>query len=148
MNGYIPQHGSAEKTAFGAFDDLDYENKLDSRQSRRTKERIFAFCSPFSFSRNKKKKGRSKPKSVFAYLLINRIGRMIHENCALLVIELAVHSSIPNQIHNPFLAFVLVQAQSCGQIPKSRAVSSPSQPDANANKKSMACVSTYLISIL
>jgi hypothetical protein len=29
-----------------------------------------------------------------------------------LVVELAVHSGVPDQVYNPFLAFILVQAQS------------------------------------
>ena len=46
------------------------------------------------------------------YLLINRIGRVVHENRAFLIIELAIHSHVSDQIYDPLLAFVLIEAQS------------------------------------
>lgn len=42
------------------------------------------------------------------YLLIDRIGRMIHQNGAFLVIQFPIHSRIANQVDDPFFAFVVV----------------------------------------
>lgn len=44
-----------------------------------------------------------------AYLLINRICRVVHENRAFLVVELAIHSRVSDQVHDPLLAFVLIE---------------------------------------
>lgn len=42
---------------------------------------------------------------------------MVHQNGTFLVIQFAVHAGIADQIDDPFLAFVVVQAQSGGEIP-------------------------------
>ena len=48
------------------------------------------------------------------YLLIDRIRRVVHQDSALLVIQLAVHTRVTDQVHDPFLAFVLVEAETGG----------------------------------
>ena len=45
------------------------------------------------------------------HLLINRIRGMIHQYRALLVIELSIHARVPDKVHDPLLAFILIQAQ-------------------------------------
>ena len=42
---------------------------------------------------------------------------MIHQHRALLVVELPVHARIADEVHDPFLTFVLVEAEAGGQIP-------------------------------
>lgn len=41
------------------------------------------------------------------YLLIDGVGWMIHQHCALLIIQLAIHTGVPDQIDDPFLSFVI-----------------------------------------
>ena len=50
-------------------------------------------------------------------LLIDGIGRMVHQHRALPVIELAVHARIADEVDDPFLAFGFVEAQARGEIP-------------------------------
>ena len=51
------------------------------------------------------------------HLLVHRVRGMIHQNRALLVVELPIHACIANEVHDPFLAFVLVEAETGGEIP-------------------------------
>ena len=51
------------------------------------------------------------------HLLIDRVRRMIHQHRPLLVVELSIHARIANEVHDPFLAFVLVEAEAGGEIP-------------------------------
>lgn len=51
------------------------------------------------------------------YLLIDRIGGVVHQNRAFLVIQFAIHTCVPDQVNNPLFAFVLVQAKACREIP-------------------------------
>lgn len=41
-------------------------------------------------------------------LLVYRVCGVIHEDCAFLVVELAVHSCVADEVYYPLLAFVLV----------------------------------------
>lgn len=50
-------------------------------------------------------------------LLIDRVRWVIHEYRSLLVVELAVHASIADQIDDPLLAFVLIEAEAGGEVP-------------------------------
>lgn len=45
---------------------------------------------------------------------------MIHQHRPLLVVELPIHARIANEVHDPFLAFVLVEAEAGGEIPGMR----------------------------
>ena len=51
------------------------------------------------------------------HLLVHRVRRMVHQHRPLLVVELPIHARIANEVHNPFLAFVLVEAEAGGEIP-------------------------------
>jgi hypothetical protein len=43
---------------------------------------------------------------------------MVHEDSAFLIINLGVDSCITDEVDDPFLALVLVQAQTGGQVPE------------------------------
>ena len=43
------------------------------------------------------------------HLLIHGICGVIHQYRALLVVELAIHAGVPDEVHDPFLALVLVE---------------------------------------
>ena len=47
-------------------------------------------------------------------LLIYRVCRVIHQHRSLLVVEFSIHSRVPDQVDDPLLSLVLVQAQTCG----------------------------------
>lgn len=44
------------------------------------------------------------------YLLIHRVRRMVHQHRALLIVQFAIHACVTDQVYDPFLAFVLIQA--------------------------------------
>ena len=50
-------------------------------------------------------------------LLVDRVRRMVHQHRPLPVIELAVHASVSDQVDDPFLAFVFIEAEAGGEIP-------------------------------
>jgi len=45
------------------------------------------------------------------HLLVDGLWRVVHDNCALLVVDLGVYSSVPDEVHDPLLAFVLVESE-------------------------------------
>jgi hypothetical protein len=49
-------------------------------------------------------------------LLVDRLGRVVHDNSALLVVDLGVNPGVADQVDNPLLTLVLVQAETSGQI--------------------------------
>lgn len=55
---------------------------------------------------------------LFDHLLIHALRRMVHHHGASLIINLCVHSCVPNQVDNPFLAFTLRQTQPGREIPE------------------------------
>ena len=59
------------------------------------------------------------------HLLIHRIRGMVHQDRALLVIELSIHARVPDKIYNPLLTFILIQAQASREIPSTRLVDDP-----------------------
>jgi len=42
-------------------------------------------------------------------LLVDRLRWVVHDNCALLVVDLGVNTCITDQIYNPLLAFILAE---------------------------------------
>jgi hypothetical protein len=40
-------------------------------------------------------------------LLINRLGRVVHDNSALLVVDLGIDAGVADQVDNPLLTFIL-----------------------------------------
>lgn len=50
-------------------------------------------------------------------LLVHRLRRVVHDHCALLVVDLSIHSGVADQVDDPLLALVLVQTQPGRQIP-------------------------------
>lgn len=49
-------------------------------------------------------------------LLIDRLGRVVHDNSALLVVDLGIHPSIADQVDNPLLTLILVKTEASGQV--------------------------------
>lgn len=49
-------------------------------------------------------------------LLVDRLGRVVHNHSALLVVDLGVNPGVADQVDNPLLALVLVQTETSGQI--------------------------------
>lgn len=50
-------------------------------------------------------------------LLVNRLGRVVHDNGALLVVDLGVNPGVADEVDNPFLTLILAQTKTSGQIP-------------------------------
>lgn len=50
-------------------------------------------------------------------LLVHRLGRVVHNNGALLVVNLGINTCVTDQVDNPLLALILVQAETGGKIP-------------------------------
>jgi hypothetical protein len=51
-------------------------------------------------------------------LLVNRLGRVVHDNGALLVVDLGVNPGITDEVNNPLLTLILAQTKTSGQIPE------------------------------
>lgn len=51
------------------------------------------------------------------HLLVHRLGRMVHDNGARLVVDLGIHARVTNQVHDPLLTFILAEAETGGKIP-------------------------------
>ena len=49
-------------------------------------------------------------------LLIYGVGRVVHQHGALLVVEFAVHARVADQVDDPLLAVVLVEAEARGEV--------------------------------
>lgn len=49
------------------------------------------------------------------HLLVNTAWWVVHDNCALLGVDLGVQTSVPNKVDDPFLAFLVVQTQAGAQ---------------------------------
>ena len=52
---------------------------------------------------------------------------MVHQYRALLVIEFSIHARVPDEIHDPLLPFILIQAQASRKIPIIRLVDDPQE---------------------
>lgn len=52
------------------------------------------------------------------HLLVDTLGRMVHHNCAGLIIDLGIDSGVADEVDNPFLTFGGGQAETCGKIAK------------------------------
>jgi hypothetical protein len=50
-------------------------------------------------------------------LLVDGLRRVIHDHCAVLVVDLGIHARVANQVDNPFLPLVRVEAKAGGQVP-------------------------------
>jgi len=50
-------------------------------------------------------------------LLVYRLRGVVHDHCALLVVNFGVDTGITDQVDNPLLTLVLVEAEAGGQIP-------------------------------
>lgn len=55
-------------------------------------------------------------------LLVHRLGRVIHDHGALLVVDLGINTCVADQVDNPLLALILVQAETGGEIPSPMSV--------------------------
>lgn len=51
-------------------------------------------------------------------LLVHRLGRVVHKNSALLVVNLGIDTGVADQVDNPLLALVLVQTQTGREVPE------------------------------
>ncbi len=50
-------------------------------------------------------------------LLVYRLRGVVHDHCALLVVDLGVDTGITDQVDDPFLTLILVEAEAGGKIP-------------------------------
>lgn len=50
-------------------------------------------------------------------LLVDALRRVVHDDCAGLVVDLGVDACVADQVDDPLLALVLRQAQACGEVP-------------------------------
>ena len=50
-------------------------------------------------------------------LLVNRLRGVVHDDSALLVIDLGVNPGVANKVDNPLLTLVLVQTETSGKVP-------------------------------
>ena len=53
-------------------------------------------------------------------LLVHRLRGVVHDHCAFLIINLGIDSGIADEVDNPLLTLILVQAETGGKIPVSR----------------------------
>jgi hypothetical protein len=53
-------------------------------------------------------------------LLVNRLRRVVHDNSALLVIDLGVNPGVANKVDNPLLTLILVQTEASGKVPSKK----------------------------
>lgn len=53
-------------------------------------------------------------------LLVDRLRGVVHDNSALLVIDLGVNPGVANKVDNPLLTLVLVQTEASGKVPRKR----------------------------
>jgi hypothetical protein len=51
-------------------------------------------------------------------LLVNRLGRVVHDDGALLVVDLGVNPGVADEVDNPLLTLILAQTKTSGQIPE------------------------------
>ena len=51
-------------------------------------------------------------------LLVNRLGRVVHDNSALLIVDLGINPGVADQVDNPLLTLVLAQTEASGQVAK------------------------------
>lgn len=56
-------------------------------------------------------------------LLVDRLRGVVHDNSALLVIDLGVNPGVANKVDNPLLTLVLVETEAGGKVPKKETVS-------------------------
>jgi hypothetical protein len=52
------------------------------------------------------------------HLLVNRLGRVVHNHSALLVVDLGVNPSVADEVDNPLLTLILAQTKTSRQIPR------------------------------
>lgn len=45
---------------------------------------------------------------------------MVHQHGSLLVVNLGVNASVADKVHNPFLALVLVETETGGEVPRQK----------------------------
>ena len=50
-------------------------------------------------------------------LLVYGLRGVVHDDCALFVVDLGVNASVADQVDNPLLTLILVQAETGGQVP-------------------------------
>lgn len=50
-------------------------------------------------------------------LLVDALRRVVHDDCAGLVVDLGVDACVADQVDDPLLALVLRQAEACGEVP-------------------------------
>ena len=50
-------------------------------------------------------------------LLVDGLGRVVHDDCAGLVVDLCVYARVADEVDNPLLALVLRQAKPGREIP-------------------------------
>lgn len=55
---------------------------------------------------------------LFDDLLVHRLRRVVHDNRALLVVNLRVNAGVADKVDNPLLTLILVQTEAGGQIPE------------------------------
>ena len=53
----------------------------------------------------------------FDNLLVHRLRRVVHDHRAILVVDLRVDARVADEVHDPLLALVLVQAEASGEVP-------------------------------
>lgn len=53
-------------------------------------------------------------------LLVDRLRGVVHDNSALLIIDLGVNPGVTNKVDNPLLTLVLVQTEASGKVPRKR----------------------------
>lgn len=53
-------------------------------------------------------------------LLVNRLRGVVHDNSALLVIDLGVNPGVANKVDNPLLSLILVQTEASGKVPSEK----------------------------
>jgi hypothetical protein len=50
-------------------------------------------------------------------LLVDRLRRVVHDHCPILVVDLGIHARVTNQVDNPLLALVRIEAKTGRQVP-------------------------------
>lgn len=50
-------------------------------------------------------------------LLVHRLGRVVHDDGARLVVDLGIHAGVADEVDDPLLTLVLAQTETSRQIP-------------------------------
>lgn len=76
----------------------------------------YAHAISLRYSRTKHLRPKEPALRPLNNLLIHTNRRMVHDNRALLVINLGVDPRVPNQVNNPLLTLIFIEAETARQI--------------------------------